>query len=227
MIVTIPFIYTKFEAFNSLIFEGKLPTPTIKLSRARTFLGKCVIRKPRFAFGRITGKCVCTLRFSVNFDLPENEWEDIIIHEMIHLYIGAHGDRDTSAHGVLFRRCMNDINSRFGRHITVSHRMSSEEREKNLDTRRRPHVVAVVCFADGRVGFKVLSRSAVRIQTYCRGMISLTGEHQVSSIQLYMSYDPYFNRYPASSAMYVFFPKNESILKGHLADAERLRNLEP
>lgn len=223
MVVTLPFVCQKFEAFNALIFEGKLPTPAFQLSRARTFLGKCLVRKPRFGLG----KTVCTLRFSVSFDLPEREWEDIIIHEMIHLYIGVNGRWDTSAHGVLFKRYMNDINSRFGRHITVTHRMSKEEREKNTDTRHRPHVVALVHFKDGRVGFKVLTRSAARIQTYCRGMMSLTGEHRVAHIELYVSLDPYFNKYPVSSAMYVSFPKNTTDFLEHLKDAERLQSLEP
>ena len=50
------------------------------------------------------------LRINKRIDLPEQEIEDIIIHEMIHYHIAYNGIKDTSTHGRVF---MNKI-SRWG-----------------------------------------------------------------------------------------------------------------
>lgn len=47
MIFTEAFIVEKFREFNKSIFYNTLPEPTFQLSRARSFLGKCVTRRLR------------------------------------------------------------------------------------------------------------------------------------------------------------------------------------
>ena len=119
MIPTISFVQTKFDEFNSLCFDGKLPPLTIKMSRARTFLGQLSYKRRIKLFGKVE-KYAFVLKISTSFDLPEQEVEDIILHEMIHYHIGVNQLTDTSAHGQLFRKIMNDINTRFSRHVTIS-----------------------------------------------------------------------------------------------------------
>ena len=125
MIPDIAFIQRAYDKFNALCFEGALPPIPFKLTRARTFLGKVAYKVKRGVF---TGPKIkdCCMRISTSFDLPEAEWEDVIIHEMIHYYILVNGLRDTSTHGQIFRRMMNDINLKYGRHITVRYHSKSE-----------------------------------------------------------------------------------------------------
>ena len=45
MIVTLPYLQATFKQYNHQIFEDKLPTPTLKLSRARTRLGQMAYKR--------------------------------------------------------------------------------------------------------------------------------------------------------------------------------------
>lgn len=196
---TIEYIKTKFGEFNHLIFDDKLPLLPIQLSNAKSYLGMLVYKKRRKLFGKVE-KYDFRLRISTRMDLPESEVEDTIIHEMIHYYIDYNGIKDTSAHGQIFRQMMNDINARFGRHITITHKSTPEQRQQLVDTRKRWHVIAVVRFHDGRTGIKVLPRIRQRIVRY-RNLILTSKE--ISGVELYLSNDPYFNAYPVSSALKV------------------------
>ncbi|NPD80626.1 sprT domain-containing protein [Prevotella sp. PINT] len=119
MVATIPYIEGKFNEYNGLIFNGELPAIPIKLSKAKTSLGQLAFKRRRTWYGR-TVYSDFRLRVSTHFDLPENELEDIIIHEMIHYYIFVNRLKDKSAHGPLFRQMMKDINTRYGRNISIS-----------------------------------------------------------------------------------------------------------
>lgn len=196
---TIEYIEKKFGEFNHLIFDDRLPLLPIQLSNAKSFLGMLVYKKRRKPFGRVE-KYDFRLRISTRMDMPEAEVEDTIIHEMIHYYIDFNGIKDTSAHGQVFRQMMSDINTRFGRHITITHKSTPEQRKQLVDTRKRWHVVAVVKFHDGRTGIKILPRIRQRIITY-RNLILTSKE--IKDVELYMSNDPYFNAYPVSSALKV------------------------
>lgn len=121
MKATVTYIEQKFEEFNRQIFGGKLPKIPVELSDAKTFLGQCVYKRRRKPFGK-TELYDFRLRINTRIDLPEREVEDTIIHEMIHYYIGYNQLKDASAHGPLFLSIMNEINRKFGRHLTVSHK---------------------------------------------------------------------------------------------------------
>lgn len=217
MKATIPYVEKKFEEFNQLMFDGQLPKLPIELSDAKTFLGVCAYKRKRTLFGKI----VCydfKLRINTRIDLEEQEIEDIIIHEMIHYYIGYNKIVDTSAHGRVFRQIMNTINEKFGRHIKISHKLTREEKQQLYDTKRRWRVVAYVTFNDGRTGIKVLPRIAHRIVNYC----DVVGQDsKVQSIELYMTNNPFFNRYPNSSALRVYYIDKAEADK-HLQGADKL-----
>lgn len=199
------------------MFDGKLPKLPIELSDAKTFLGLCVYKKRRTILGRT--ECYdFKLRISTRIDLVEAEVEDIIIHEMIHYYIGYNNLKDSSAHGRVFRHIMNTINEKFGRHIKISHKLTKEEKEQLYDTKRRWRVVAYVTFNDGRTGVKVLPRIMPRIANYYN---AVSRESSVESIELYMTNNPYFNRYPSSSAFRVHYIDKAEADK-HLQGAEKM-----
>lgn len=198
---TVPYIRSKFDEFNALIFGGKLPQIPVALSNAVSYVGLCTFKTRRRAF-RAPEYYDLKLRISTRFDLPEAEVEDTIIHEMIHCYIRLNGIRDTSAHGKVFLQMMNNINARWGRHVTVSHHTTKEQREAALDKRVRPHLIAVVSFKDGRQGLKLLTQDSRKVAAYHRALMR---SGRVSGIEYYVESDPWFNRFPTSSAFNVFF----------------------
>ncbi len=217
MKATIPYIEQKFEEFNRKMFGGRLPKIPVELSDAKTFLGQCVYKKRRKLFGKAE-LYDFRLRINIRIDLPERDVEDTIIHEMIHYYIGYNRLEDTSAHGPLFLAIMNEINRKFGRNLTVSHKSTKEQREQLQDKRSRHHVIAVVTFHDGRTGIKVLPRVLRSILHYYNNVL-VNGE--VLSIQLYMSNNVFFNRYPNSSALKVYFLDADEINR-QLEGAEKM-----
>ena len=127
MIPTIEYIQARFDEYNARFFEGALPPVPIKLSHARTFLGKLTFRRHRTWLFGATRNENFTLRINAKMDLPEELIEDTILHEMIHYYIAVNQLRDTSSHGRLFRREMARINADGNRHITISYRLSKEQ----------------------------------------------------------------------------------------------------
>ncbi len=126
MIATIPFLQKRFETFNHDYFGDTLPPVPLKLGWAVRSLGACTYKKRRKWFGGIEYHDF-GIRISTKYDLPENELEDILLHEMIHYEILVNQRRDTSAHGRLFRTRMKELNERYGRHIRISYRFSALE----------------------------------------------------------------------------------------------------
>ena len=217
MKATIPYVEKKFEEFNRMMFDGKLPRLPIELSNAKTYLGVCIYKRKRMLWG----KTVCydfKLRINTRIDLDEREVEDIIIHEMIHYYIGLNRLEDTSPHGLVFRQLMNGINERFGRHIRISHQPTPEQRMQLCGTKKRWRVVALVVFKDGKRGIKVLPRVEPKILNY----YNMVGkESRVECIKLYMTNDVFFNRYPCSAALRVHYIDRDEAEK-HLEGAESM-----
>ena len=127
MTPTIPYIQACFDEYNARFFDNTLPSIPIKLSNARTFLGKVTFTRHRsWLFGPVRNENF-VLRINTRLDLPEELIQDTILHEMIHYYIAVNQLRDTSSHGRLFRREMARINAAGNRHITISYRLSKEQ----------------------------------------------------------------------------------------------------
>ena len=137
MVPTIEYIQARFDEFNGLYFNGALPSLPIKLSNARTFLGKLCYKKQRkWLFGPYNYSDF-VLRINMRLDMSEELLDDTILHEMIHYYIAVNQWRDTRTHGQLFRREMKRINETGGRHISISYRPNAEQMAQ-LRVRRRP-----------------------------------------------------------------------------------------
>lgn len=215
MIATIPYLQEKFREFNDLCFGGELEDVPIVLGRGKSYIGKCEFKRQRLPFGR-EKRYGFRLRFNTRADIPEREMEDTVIHEMIHLYILSRGIRDTSAHGKVFRSMMADINAKYGRHITVSHRMSKDERENMQGMKPSWRLIAIVSMTDGRTGIKVLPRVQSSIKRYYRALLA---SGKVTGMEFRLSRDPYFGLYPRSSAYKVYFPEPEE-LESHISSAE-------
>lgn len=210
---TLDYVVAKFNEYNALCFEGRLPLPKFQMSRARTFMGKVSYKRTRSFW------CRChygdfVFRISNRRDLPEAEVEDTILHEMIHLDIMSSQQRDTSAHGRLFREKMRDINSRFGRHITISHRLTVAD--KANDVERRRHFVCVSHMNNGRWGVTLAAHT--RLHELWERMDRVP---EIVSHSWYLSTDPFFNRFPRSRTVKVYRVTKEEI-DVHLCDARLL-----
>lgn len=162
--------------------------PRLKVGNARTLLGSLRYRHERRLLGR-TRHVDFTLTISAFYDLLQEEIDDTIIHEMIHLYIASQNLKDDSPHGHLFRQKMNEINSKYGRHINVSH----HGKLVKADAGNSHNVIAVVHFEDGSIG--VMRPSKSRIFEISR---TLHLYYKVASIDWHFSYDPYFDTLPRS-----------------------------
>jgi len=182
------YIAARFAEYNALFFGGKLPVPVFRSGNARSMLGHLRYRRKRSLLGRVTYSDF-VLTISSRFDMPEEEVQDTIIHEMIHLYILSSGIRDTSSHGKVFRAWMQKINTEYGRHITISHRFTRDELA--ADTHLRKHYFCVCELPDGRKGITVTAESAV-FSIYRQ----LPKVFTLRSCRWYGSTDPYFNRFP-------------------------------
>ena len=207
------YIEKKYKELNALCFGGELPEVPVQMSRARTFLGQLGFKRRRRLL-RGWENYDFVLRISVRTDLPEDEVIDTLLHEMIHLSIASRQVKDTSTHGRLFRQMMADINKRYGRHITISHRKTKDEQE--LDTQRRTHLICVSTFSTGERGITIAAKS--RLFSLWDLM---PGFPEVTETKWFLSYDPYFNRFPRALTPKIYrIPAEE--LEEHLRDASPL-----
>lgn len=119
MTPTQEYLREQFGTFNNAYFGGKLPEPEFVVSNARTILGQFCCRSRRSAILRRQKLDHFTIKVTKYYDLPEREYQNVLLHEMIHYYIAYQRIKDTSAHGQVFRAMMNELNSRHGWNIKV------------------------------------------------------------------------------------------------------------
>lgn len=184
MKANIQFLRDRFERFNRMIFKEPLPRPEMHISSAKTFMGQFKAERHGFA-GR---NATYHLTLSDRYDVPENVLEDTVIHEMIHFYICHAKLRDSSSHGPVFRQIMNEINRRFGRHITVSHRCTQQQLDS--DQTKAHSIVCLCTMTDGRRLFCKVSQSKVfEIHR------AFNDWDKVANQEWYWVYGSYFNRF--------------------------------
>ena len=213
MKATIDYIKQKFQEYNELCFEGKLKPLPFKLSSSRTMLGAISYMKEKnpdgtwHYYGFI-------FRISTLIDMPEKEIEDTIIHEMIHYYIFSNQMQDTSPHGEIFIRMMKDINVRFNRSITISHKTTKEEHDK--DTEVRQHIICVSRMRNNQRGVTIATKSS---------LFKLWDEipkfPNVVECSWYVTTDPFFNRFPRAASVKIY-PIPAPDLEEHLSSAQPL-----
>lgn len=212
MIPDLSFVKNSFKKFNTEIFKSQLPEPVFRLTRAKTFRGKLKYKIERSLSGRKNKDF--ELRISISFDLEEHVWEDVVIHEMIHLYIAANHIKDTSSHGPVFKKMMHSINREFGRAIVVSVRTTaSQALSDNADKRLRAHYICIAKFKDGRLGVAPVAKTRIfKLWDYFKNF------PDVISIKWIGSIDPWFNSLPHVQSPKLFIIKKE-ILSDHLKGA--------
>lgn len=214
MKATLEYVERKFAEFNDLMFEGKLKSLPFRLSRARTFLGMVRYKRKRKLFG---GWHYSDFQFVISclYDMPENEVEDTIIHEMIHYWIFSNQMQDNKPHGRLFCGKMEEINRRFGRHLTVTHTKTEADLSNDREIRR--HLICISKIKDSDVlGITIASKTKLFML-----WDELPKVRQVAECAWYVSTDPFFNRFPRASSLKIYKISKED-LDAHCYDFKPL-----
>lgn len=134
MTLTISYISEKFEKYNNLYFNGSLKTPKFKISNSKRALGTLSISRRLNFYGGYTKEH--TISISKYYDRTEKQYDNTLIHEMIHLYISQNDIIDNGSHGRRFKAECARIN-KYGwdlsRTTDISGWKLSEEAQKRLD----------------------------------------------------------------------------------------------
>lgn len=207
------YVEQKFSEFNSIFFQGKLPVIPIKMSNARSFLGKIVYKYKRDLSGKIRYYDF-EMRISNKLDRAENVVEDTIIHEMIHLWIMWNQWCDTSAHGKIFKSVMNDINFRYNRNITIRYKAPSSEIA--ADKESKMHIICVAKLDNGSTGIIIPAKS--RILEFRNTIQKIP---QISQCEWVYTRNPFFNKYPRVRTIKIYYLSVEEIFK-ELSDSKRI-----
>lgn len=176
-----------FSSFNETYFGGGLPVPRLAVGKSRTRLGSLSWKLRRKLFAR--RPCDYVIRISNYYDADERHFKNVLLHEMIHLYVVSNGISDTSPHGKVFRKKMSEINAQ-GWNVTVSARMEGVGKALSVG-RRRKRIVLAVTTRGGKCLLSVVSRRYV-------GAVdgALRRSADVTSYSWYVSDDDRFADYP-------------------------------
>ena len=210
MVPTVDLLVEKFHLFNKTVFNSALDSPPIKLSKAKSYLGMVRYRRRRNLWGR-ERKTDFVIIISTYRDLAENEIEDVLLHEMIHYYIGVNHIADTSAHGKVFRQMMSDINNRFNRHITIS--LRSETTKIAESAPRSITFFCIIRMRNGRTGIMPVAKTRI-----FKIWDMLQTSSDIAEAQWYASRAAFFAKYPKFRTAKIIYV-DEKVLSLHLAGA--------
>ena len=108
MQINTEWIAVNFDRFNKDYFGGRLTPPKFSVNNARTRLGSMAFKWKRSLLKRESYDYV--IRLSNYYDIPEVEFQNVLLHEMIHYYIAVNRFKDDSVHGTMFRSIAQRIN---------------------------------------------------------------------------------------------------------------------
>lgn len=104
----------KFREYNKAYFNNDLSLPNFKIIHAYWRCGSFMYTRHK-GRKRLASKTIC---MSDYFDFTEEQYRDIMVHEMIHYLVIRDNVRDCDGHGDKFMEVANRLNSEYGLHIT-------------------------------------------------------------------------------------------------------------
>lgn len=177
-----------FAVFNQRYFKSKLTEPQFTVGHSRTRLGSLSWKIRRTGF--LHTKNNYTIRLSNYYDVDERSFKSVLLHEMIHLYIESQHIKDTSSHGVMFRRIMAYINAD-GWNITVTSKTNGSCKAESVIKKRRRVVLAAVTTTGKHILSVINPDYIIRIDKI------LSHSSNVKFHAWYTSDDEYFADFPA------------------------------
>ena len=183
-------IAVNFDRFNKENFGGRLTPPKFSVNNARTRLGSMAFKWKRSLFKRET--CDYVIRLSNYYDIPEVEFQNVLLHEMIHYYIAVNHFKDDSVHGTMFRSIAQRINKQ-GWHVVVRTDTRkwpvAERNRKKVITRKR--IVLAASTTDGKYFLSVIGPGSVR-----KVKLQIARTPQIREARWFESSDDYFQQFP-------------------------------
>ncbi|MDE5968583.1 MAG: SprT-like domain-containing protein, partial [Muribaculaceae bacterium] len=83
---TLPLLHRKFQHFNSLCFNSELPSIHFSISRSSKRRGS--FRHPVCApADASTYVRLCQISLSDRFEMTEDDFDNVLLHEMIHYFL--------------------------------------------------------------------------------------------------------------------------------------------
>lgn len=181
-------LHASFDTFNRLYFNNALPCPRLSLSQSRTRLGSMSCKH------KLTWKgyrpCRYAIHVSTYYNQTERQYQNVLLHEMIHYYIAYKGIVDTSPHGKVFRQMMKNLNEKYGWEISVSSRMS-ERKSACVQSSATPRLILLL-EVQGRGHFvSVVNPKYAAVMEH-----ELQRLVEVKQHAWYQSTDAYFDSFP-------------------------------
>lgn len=115
MELTVAYLQKKFNEYNKEFFDGVLPYINIKIGWSKRFFGIYHTETSR-STGKILNQHIMISKY---YNQTDKQYDETLIHEMIHYYIKYTGIHDNNSHGREFVKIMNRINNSSNFNITI------------------------------------------------------------------------------------------------------------
>jgi predicted SprT family Zn-dependent metalloprotease len=115
MEISVEYITERFREYNKDVFNHVLPLPQIRLMRSYRYSGRFSCKKP---VGRRRLK-EPRIEISCYFDWREEDFRNVLLHEMLHYYLAFTHIDNAVTHGEAFLEHAKEINEKHGCNITV------------------------------------------------------------------------------------------------------------
>lgn len=121
-----------FDECNIKFFDGKLPIPMFDLLHSFRTCGyfRCEYEHVWFS-KRLYIFCILMTDY---YDFTPKQFEDILVHEMIHYYLAYFGLDKSCSHGRKFKQMAKQLNQTYGLNITKSLDISQYKRREGTPT---------------------------------------------------------------------------------------------
>lgn len=121
-----------FCLYNEKYFDGKLPIPMFDLLHSFRTCGyfNCDYKQGWFS------RTLYNFRISMTdyYDFTPKQFEDILVHEMIHYYLAYFGIDKSLSHGREFKKMAKRLNQAYGLNITKTLDISQYKRREGTPT---------------------------------------------------------------------------------------------
>ena len=161
MQINTEWIAVNFDRFNKDYFGGRLTPPKFSVNNARTRLGSMAFKWKRSLLKRESYDYI--IRLSNYYDIPEVEFQNVLLHEMIHYYIAVNRFKDDSVHGTMFRSIAQRINKQ-GWNVVVrtdTRKWPVAERNRKKQVARKRTVLAANT-TDGKYFLSVIGPGSIQ-----------------------------------------------------------------
>lgn len=132
MVANIQNMQLAFNECNEKYFEGKLPFPQFELLHSFRTCGyfDCDYEQGWFS------RTLYNFRISMTdyYDFTPRQFEDILVHEMIHYYLAYFGIDKSLGHGREFKKMAKRLNQTYGLNITKTLDISQYKKRKGTPT---------------------------------------------------------------------------------------------